>query len=50
MSNATQQNLYSFEEYITYDDNSDNHYELVDGKLEIMTPRGLEHYHPNPVR
>lgn len=43
MINATQQNLYSFEEYITYDDHSDNQYELVDGKLEIMTPPTFLH-------
>lgn len=27
----------SFEEYLTYDDGTDNHYELVDGKL-VMVP------------
>ncbi|MEH2078836.1 MAG: Uma2 family endonuclease [Nostoc sp.] len=33
-----------FEEYLTYDDGSDFHYELVDGKLELMNPPTIEHF------
>jgi Uma2 family endonuclease len=43
MVRATQQNLYTFEEYIIYDDQTDNHYELVDGRLETMTPPTFLH-------
>jgi Uma2 family endonuclease len=43
MVRATQQNLYTFEEYIVYDDRTDNHYELVNGRLEIMTPPTFLH-------
>lgn len=28
----------TFEEYLTYDDGSDNRYELFDGELLCMTP------------
>jgi Uma2 family endonuclease len=35
--------LYSFEDYCCYNDNTDNRYELVDGKLEIMTPPSFRH-------
>ncbi|MEH2262229.1 Uma2 family endonuclease [Nostoc sp.] len=34
----------TFEEYLTYDDGSDFHYELVDGKLELMNPPTIEHF------
>ncbi|MEH2371212.1 Uma2 family endonuclease [Nostoc sp.] len=34
----------TFEEYLTYDDGSDFHYELVDGKLERMNPPTIEHF------
>ncbi|MEB3309858.1 MAG: Uma2 family endonuclease [Snowella sp.] len=34
---------YSFEEYCHYKDDSDNRFELVDGYLEIMTPRSFRH-------
>jgi len=27
---------YSFEEYLAYDDGTDNKYELVNGKLQLM--------------
>lgn len=30
--------IYSFEEYLTYDDGTDNKYELVNGELKIMPP------------
>lgn len=36
--------LFSFEEYIQYDDGTDNHYELVAGKLEIMNPPSVRHF------
>ncbi|MEH1828532.1 MAG: Uma2 family endonuclease [Nostoc sp.] len=34
----------TFEEYLTYDDGSDFHYELVDGKLELRNPPTIEHF------
>jgi Uma2 family endonuclease len=34
----------TFEEYLTYDDGSGFHYELVDGKLELMNPPTIEHF------
>ncbi|BCL34211.1 Uma2 family endonuclease [Nostoc sp. MS1] len=34
----------TFEEYLTYDDGSGFHYELVDGKLELMNPATIEHF------
>lgn len=36
--------LLSFEEYLTYDDNTDNRYELVDGVLVAMTPPLISHF------
>lgn len=36
--------LYTFEEYLNYDDGSDRRYELVDGRLEVMNPPKLEHF------
>lgn len=38
-----QEKLYSFEEYCHYHDNSDNCYELVDGKLELINPPTYRH-------
>jgi Uma2 family endonuclease len=38
-----QHKLYSFEEYMTYDDGTDNRYELIDGKLELMNPPTFRH-------
>ncbi|MEH6875064.1 MAG: Uma2 family endonuclease [Candidatus Competibacter sp.] len=35
--------LLSFEEYLAYDDNTDNRYELVDGALVTMTPPLISH-------
>jgi len=32
----------TFEEYLTYDDGNNFHYELVDGKLELMNPPTIE--------
>ncbi|MBW4643532.1 MAG: Uma2 family endonuclease [Goleter apudmare HA4340-LM2] len=34
----------TFEEYLTYDDGTGFHYELVDGKLELMNPPTIEHF------
>ncbi|MBG1267140.1 Uma2 family endonuclease [Nostoc sp. WHI] len=34
----------TFEEYLIYDDGSDFHYELVDGKLELMNPPTIQHF------
>lgn len=33
----------TFEDYLTYDDGTDNRYELFDGKLILMTPATGEH-------
>ena len=43
MAQTTTENLYSFEEYLTYDDGTDNRYELIDGKLEFMNPPTFRH-------
>ncbi|AFY35378.1 Uma2 family endonuclease [Calothrix sp. PCC 7507] len=43
MTQTTTERLYSFEEYLVYDDGSDNRYELVDGKLELMNPPTFRH-------
>ncbi len=32
------------EEYLTYDDGTGFHYELVDGRLELMNPPTIEHF------
>ena len=34
---------YSFEEYLAYDDGTDNKYELVNGKLKLMPPASCFH-------
>ncbi|MEH2052577.1 Uma2 family endonuclease [Nostoc sp.] len=34
----------TFEEYLTYDDGSGFHYELVDGRLELMNPPTIQHF------
>lgn len=34
----------TFEEYLTYDDGTGCHYELVDGSLEPMNPPTIEHF------
>jgi Uma2 family endonuclease len=39
---ATQ--LFTFEEYLTYDDGNGGHYELVDGQLILMNPPRVEHF------
>ena len=43
MTVTAQANLYSFEEYITHDSNPDSRDELVDGRIEIMTPPTFLH-------
>ena len=40
---TTVKNLYSFEEYLRSEDDPDNRYELVDGKLELMNPPTFRH-------
>ncbi|MGF1479896.1 MAG: Uma2 family endonuclease [Cyanophyceae cyanobacterium] len=35
--------IYSFEEYCQYDNGTENRYELVDGKLELMNPPRVRH-------
>ena len=40
----TTENLFSFEDYLNYDDGTDNRYELVLGKLELMTPPTVRHF------
>ncbi|WP_199250244.1 Uma2 family endonuclease [[Phormidium] sp. ETS-05] len=39
----TPEKLSSFEDYLTYDDGTDNRYELVDGRLEIVNPPTIGH-------
>lgn len=34
----------TFEDYLNHDDGTDNHYELVDGRLLLMNPPRLEHF------
>jgi Uma2 family endonuclease len=34
----------TFEEYLNYDDGTGFHYELVDGRLELMNPPKIEHF------
>jgi Uma2 family endonuclease len=36
--------ILSFEDYLTYDDGTENHYELVDGSLLLMNPPTIEHF------
>jgi Uma2 family endonuclease len=43
MTQKSTERLYSFEEYLAYDDGTDNRYELVDGKLELMNPPTFRH-------
>ena len=43
MTAITQTDLYSFEEYLRYEDDPDNRYELVDGRLELMNPPTFRH-------
>lgn len=43
MVNTATQSL-TFEDYLSYNDGTDNRYELVDGQLVLMTPPRIEHY------
>ena len=43
MTAITTERFHTFEEYIIYDDNTDNRYELVNGRLEAMTPPTFLH-------
>ncbi|MEA5532471.1 hypothetical protein [Crocosphaera sp. XPORK-15E] len=43
MSLQTTEKLYSFEDYCTYDDGTDNRYELVEGKLDLMNSPTFRH-------
>lgn len=43
MTITTPQTEYSFEEYLQYDRDPDNRYELVNGKLELMNPPTFRH-------
>ncbi|HIK09153.1 MAG TPA: Uma2 family endonuclease [Oscillatoriaceae cyanobacterium M33_DOE_052] len=43
MITITPEKLFSFEDYLTYDDGTDNRSELVDGRLEIVNPPTIGH-------
>lgn len=43
MLTKTTEAIYTFEEYLAYDDGTDNRYELVDGRLELMNPPTFRH-------
>lgn len=41
---ATPVTSITFEEYLTYDDGTGFHYELVGGRLELMNPPTIQHF------
>lgn len=43
MKSEIAEKLFTFEEYLAYDDRTDNRYELVDGRLELMNPPTFRH-------
>lgn len=43
MTQTSLKHLYTFEEYLTYDDGTENRYELVDGELSLMPPPTGKH-------
>ncbi|MBW4510282.1 MAG: Uma2 family endonuclease [Scytonematopsis contorta HA4267-MV1] len=43
MISANSTKFYTFEEYLTYDDGTDNRYELIDGRLELINPPTFKH-------
>lgn len=43
MKSEVAEKLFTFEEYLTFDDGTDNRYELVDGRLELMNPPTFRH-------
>ena len=44
MTVTTAERLYTFEEYLTYDDGTDHRYELVNGRLELVNPPTIKHF------
>lgn len=44
MISPTTERLYTFEEYLNYDDGTDNRYELVDGRLDLVNPPTIQHF------
>jgi Uma2 family endonuclease len=44
MISPTTERFYTFEEYLSYDDGTDNRYELVDGRLEVVNPPTIQHF------
>ncbi len=43
MASVAVEKLYSFEDYLAYDDGTDPRFELVDGQLEPMNPPKFRH-------
>ena len=43
MTQATIKTQFTFEEYLNYDDGTDNYYELEDGELILMNPPTFRH-------
>ena len=43
MAATITERLFTFEEYLAYDDDPDNRYELVDGRLVLMNPPTFRH-------
>jgi len=43
VTTSSVEHLYSFEEYLTYDEGTDNRYELVRGRLVLVTPPTVIH-------
>lgn len=43
MTQTSLKHLHTFEEYLTYDDGTENRYELVDGELLLMPPATDQH-------
>ncbi|MGK7893498.1 MAG: Uma2 family endonuclease [Xenococcus sp. (in: cyanobacteria)] len=43
MAAKTAEKLLTFEEYLSYEDETNNRYELVDGRLEVMNPPTFRH-------
>lgn len=44
MTVETVEKLLTFEDYLTYQDDTDNNYELISGKLELMNPPTVRHF------
>ncbi len=44
MTIKTREKRLTFEEYLTYEDGTDNKYELILGKLELMNPPTVRHF------